>query len=55
LCRGWPNERRADAEHREELATMQADLIRANTELTEEVHRLTAEVHALLTAPPTSG
>jgi uncharacterized membrane protein len=43
---------KADAEHREELATMQAELIRQNTTLTEDVHRLTAEVHALLSTPP---
>ena len=36
----------ADARHREELAQNQADLIRANTTLTEEIHRLTLEIHA---------
>ena len=39
---------RADAEHREELANIQAELIRQNTALTEEVHRLTVEVHAVV-------
>ncbi len=37
---------KADATHREELAQLQAELIRANTALTEEVHRLTVEIHA---------
>ncbi len=43
---------KADAEHREDLAATQAELIRQNTALTEDVHRLTVEVHALLVAPP---
>lgn len=38
----------ADARHREELAQTQMDLITQNTVLTEEVHRLTKEVHALV-------
>ncbi len=42
----------ADARHREELAQMQADLIRANTALTEEVHRLTLEIHARAVSSP---
>jgi uncharacterized membrane protein len=39
---------KADAEHREELADTQAELIKQNTVLTEEVHRLTTEVHTLI-------
>ncbi len=42
----------ADALHREELAGLQADLIRANTALTEEVHRLTKEIHDREVGPP---
>ncbi len=38
----------ADAKHREELAGFQVDLIRQNTTLTQDVHRLTQEVHALV-------
>ena len=38
----------ADAEHREDLARTQAELIVQNTRLTEDVHRLTTEVHALI-------
>lgn len=39
---------KADAEHREELADTQSGLIKQNTMLTEDVHRLTTEVHALI-------
>lgn len=42
---------KADAEHREELAQTQAELLRQNTALTADVHRLTLEVHALLCRP----
>lgn len=45
----------ADAEHREDLAASQALLIRQNTELTQDVHRLTLEVHALLTRQASRG
>jgi uncharacterized membrane protein len=46
---------KADAEHREDLAATQAELIRQNTTLTEDVHRLTVEVHALLSTRPAVG
>jgi uncharacterized membrane protein len=36
----------ADAEHREELAAHHAELLAANTKLTEQVDRLTREIHA---------
>lgn len=39
---------KADAEHREELAGFQADLIKQNTDLTRDVHRLTQEIHELV-------
>ena len=42
---------KADAEHREELAGMQAELIRQNTRLTEDVHHLTQQIHALICKP----
>lgn len=45
----------ADAEHREDLAATQALLIRQNTELTQDVHRLALEVHALLTRQASRG
>lgn len=35
----------ADAQHREELASVQAALIQQNIELTEDVRRLTREIH----------
>lgn len=41
----------ADALHREELAQTQAELIKANTALTEDVHRLSREIHRLVSAP----
>jgi uncharacterized membrane protein len=40
----------ADAKHREELAGNARKLILQNTELTEQVHRLTKEVHTLVSA-----
>jgi len=42
----------ADAAHREDLATRQVQLINQNTALTEEVRRLTVEVHRLVSAAP---
>jgi uncharacterized membrane protein len=43
----------ADAYHREELARRHAELIEANTRLTEEIDKLTQEIHArVLAAPP---
>jgi uncharacterized membrane protein len=36
----------ADAFHREELARRHADLLEANTRLTEQIERLTQEIHA---------
>ena len=36
----------ANAHHSEELAQRHADLLEANTKLTEQVERLTAEIHA---------
>src|SRR4051794_7570689 len=42
----------ADARHREELAHQQMTLLEQNTELTEEVHRLTLAVHALVCGGP---
>ncbi len=41
----------ADAHHREELAQNQMLLLARNTELTEQVHRLTREIHVLVAAP----
>lgn len=38
----------ADANHREELAQTQLDLLTQNTELTEQVHRLTREIYSLV-------
>ena len=38
----------ADARHREDLAETQVELIRQNMALTEDVHRLTKQVHELL-------
>ena len=38
----------ADARHREDLAETQVELITQNTALTEDVHRLTKQVHELL-------
>lgn len=35
----------ADARHREELAALQADMLRQNTAITEAVENLTREVH----------
>ena len=40
----------ADALHREDVAQTQAALIQANTELTQDVHRLTREMHCLIFA-----
>jgi uncharacterized membrane protein len=45
----------ADAKHREELAGTQARLITQNTDLTEQVHRLTKEVHTLVSGRAESG
>jgi len=49
----------AAAKHRDELAEAQADLLRRNTEITEQihtlaekVHRLTEEVHEATCQPP---
>ena len=42
----------ADARHREDLAQAQMKLIAQNTDLTEQVHRLTKEVHALVCIRP---
>jgi len=42
---------KADAVHREEIAHRHQELIEANTQLTEEVERLTAEIHARVVAP----
>ncbi|HZO36809.1 MAG TPA: DUF1003 domain-containing protein [Solirubrobacteraceae bacterium] len=39
----------ADATHREALAQTQVELIRQNTALTEQVHKLTLEIHAHVT------
>ena len=39
---------KADAQHREELATIQVTLIQQNTDLTADVQRLTSEIHALV-------
>ena len=41
----------ADALHREELARHHADLIEANTRLTEEIDRLTQQIHARVLSP----
>ncbi|MBC7462362.1 MAG: DUF1003 domain-containing protein [Thermoleophilia bacterium] len=38
-------------EHHEQLARDQADLLRANTELTQRVHDLSVEIHALVSRP----
>lgn len=38
----------ADATHREELATTQAELIRENTALTQQIHQLTLDLHAFI-------
>lgn len=46
---------KADAEHREELASAQAQLIRVNTELTEQVHQLTKEIHEIVARTATGG
>ncbi len=43
---------KADAEHREEIAHTQIDLINRNTELTEQIHLLTREVRDLLARRP---
>ena len=40
----------ADALHREDIAQLQAALIRANTQLTQDVHRLTRDLHRLMFA-----
>lgn len=40
----------ADAMHREELARTQAELIEQNTLLTEQVHALALEMHAIVCA-----
>ena len=45
----------ADAEHREDLAHTQAELIEQNTRLTEDVQRLTTEVHATLCGAERAG
>jgi len=42
----------ADANHRQELADEQTKLLRANTDLTEQVHALTQEVRALIEPSP---
>lgn len=42
----------ADAKHREELAQTQIGLITQNTDLTQRVHQLTVEVHALVSSAP---
>jgi uncharacterized membrane protein len=44
----------ADALHREDLARTQCELIERNTQLTEDVHRLTVEVHELICGRSTS-
>ena len=36
----------ADAKHREEIAQHQEELLAANTKLTEQVERLTHEIHS---------
>jgi uncharacterized membrane protein len=43
----------ADAVHREDLARTQCELIEQNTRLTQDVHRLTTEVHELVCGRPT--
>lgn len=35
----------ANAKHRDELAQLQTDLLQRNTEITEQINRLTQEVH----------
>lgn len=40
----------ADAKHREDLARQHNELIEANTRLTEQVERLTAEIHGKVVA-----
>lgn len=45
----------ADANHREELAQTQLTLIAQNTALTEQVHRLTCEIHAVVSGQESAG